>query len=97
MRQYEYRVEEVVLSELNSDEELTKSLNSFGRQGWRVVSLETDAKSIQKGKRIKVLLERRAGKESVVPEKQGGPKSTPSKTTSKMAAKSSRSGRSAKK
>ncbi|RPJ62499.1 MAG: DUF4177 domain-containing protein [Acidobacteria bacterium] len=97
MRQYEYRVEEVAINEGNRDADLAESLNAFGRQGWRVVSLEVDPKSIQKGKRIKVLLERRAGKVSKAAEKENAAEQNPSKTTSMASPKSSRSRRPAKK
>jgi len=97
MRQYEYRVEEVAINEGNRDDDLTESLNAFGQQGWRVVSLGVDPKSIQKGKRIKVLLERRAGKGSKAAGKETAAGRNPSKTTSTASPKSSQSRRPAKK
>ncbi|RPJ56728.1 MAG: hypothetical protein EHM23_22740 [Acidobacteria bacterium] len=63
MRQYEYRIEQILLDEKTSrDTQITDSLNDFAREGWRVVSLDVDASSKASRKVLNVLLERRAKK-----------------------------------
>jgi hypothetical protein len=67
MRQYEYRIEPIILQpNVDRESQITESLNGFAHKGWRVVSLAVGPG--QSGdETIKVLLERRAKKGEAKP------------------------------
>jgi hypothetical protein len=60
MPQYEYKIEEIQLSGTpgTRDQQLVEALNTFGRDGWRMVRVEQDAHLNVFEFTAKVLLER---------------------------------------
>ena len=80
MRQYEYRLAEVVLEgKAKRDDQVTAALNKFGADGWRVAGLEVSPDPAVSAKSVRVWLERRVDNRTEIPAKTKVRKKTSTK------------------